>query len=463
MDASTEHQELFVILQEIIWEITFVLMTFYREYRSYRSLAYLISISDDSCIKNLRMSRNAFERLCFLLENVGGLSSNKNVQVSEQVDIFLSILAHHKKNCVVKTNFKRSGYTISMLFNNVLSALLKLHTLFLMKPMRIEDDCTNERWNVLRVLKDALTREKSFRVPDEMPNDPLEAEILEVDEEISNDPDIAFIDQVEPSQHCHWSSGKASRRGWNAAEEKALENALKDLVVMGYKADNELKSGYQYLLEQAMKQTFLRTTLGAEPHINSRIHVWRKNYGSLSTMRSRSGFSWNITTNMITVESEFVWTNYIKDRATRENAEGFPDVVQQLLNENNNVVGGNYVPTFDNEQIDEVQSMSFSQANTSGSSKNGKRKRKVVDENDDRFIDLMSLFCDKTDDKLGEIYKRIRFEHDASLSRKAVFEAIEEVASLDMEEMISVSHLFINNTKNMDLFLVFLTMAGKQW
>ncbi|KAG8388605.1 hypothetical protein BUALT_Bualt02G0142900 [Buddleja alternifolia] len=282
------------------------------------------------------------------------------------------------------------------------------------------------------------------------------------------------------------STAKASRRGWTTAEEKTLANALKDLVVMGYKADNGFKSGHQNLLEQAMKQAFPGTTLRAEPHINSRIHVWRKNYGSLSTMRSKSGFGWNSTTNTITVESEDVWTNYIKtdsnartmsykswplyndweeifgkDRATGENVEGFPDVVQQMLNENNNVVGGDYVPTFDNEQIDEVQSMSFSQANTSGSSKSEKRKRKVVDENDDRFIDLMSSFCDNTDEKLGAISRRIGFEHDSSLSRKSVFETIGQVVSLEMEEMISVSHLIVNNTKNMDLFFS-LPNSGKQ-
>ncbi|KAG8380355.1 hypothetical protein BUALT_Bualt06G0006900 [Buddleja alternifolia] len=117
-----------------------------------------------------------------------------------------------------------------------------------------------------------------------------------------------------------------------------------------------------------------------------------------------------------------------KDRATGECAEGFVDV------------------------FDKVQSMSVSNANTSGSSKSDKRKRKMVDENDDRFIDLMSSFCDKTDNRLGDISRRIGFEHDASMSRKAVLEALGEVSSLDMEAMIMVSHLIVNNTKNMDLF-----------
>ncbi|KAG8371377.1 hypothetical protein BUALT_Bualt13G0081500 [Buddleja alternifolia] len=661
MDVCTDHQQLFVVLREIISDINFILLAFYREYRALKRLrdqvaptsrtpAYtikskihkqiehlhdLISFNDETCIANLRMSRNAFGRLCYLLESVGGLCSTKNVQITEQVGIFLSILAHHKKNVVVKHDFKRSGYTISAHFNNVLTALLRLHTLFLVKPQPIEEHCTNDRWKWFqgclgaldgtyiplregsaadsRVLKDAITRANGFRIPDgnyylcdsgytngqgflapyqgvryhiqewnsqrtppqnahelfnkvhamarnviersfallkgrwsilrsnffypvkvqnriimacgllhnfirtEMPYDPLEAEIPEVDDQILDDNDVAFIGQVEPSQQwSNWrenlatnmmnrmrggiangSASKNCRRCWTVEEEKALADAMKDLVVRGYKADSGFKSGYQNLLEQAMMQAFPGTTLKAEPHINSRITVWSKNYASISTMLTRSGFGFNSTTNMITVESQEVWDNYIKvmkllngtivinirtvmlvicaskrghclgdwveifgkDRATGEGAEGFADVVQQLFTKDANLEqgkdvedGGDYVLIFNNSRFDEVESMSVSNANTSGNSKSDKRKRKLVDENDARFINLMSSFCDKTDNRLGDISRRIGFEHDASISRKAIFEAIGEVTSLDMESMIMVSQLIVKNTKNMDLF-----------
>ncbi|KAG8382410.1 hypothetical protein BUALT_Bualt05G0074400 [Buddleja alternifolia] len=552
----------------------------------------LVSLNDETCIDNLRMSRNALGRLCYKLENVGGLENTKNVTVSEQVAIFLTVLAHHKKNCIVKHDFKRSGYTISKHFNSVLSALLKLYNLFLVKPTPIEDDTTNERWkwfkgclgaldvtdiplrvaktdkpryrnrkgdvsvNVLvvcdinmnyvymlcgwegfaadsRVLRDAITRENDFRIPDdiymwvdgqycavqnriimacalphnfiriEMPVDPLEAEFPKVDDEISDDHNSTFIDQVEPSQH--WSNwreslatnmfdewrgtlmaassgrirggaanlgnGKSTRRCWTPDEEKVLANALKDLLARGYKADNGFKSGYQMLLEQAMVQAFPETNIRADPHINSRITVWRKNYATISTLQSRSGFGWNDAINRITVESEDAWNNFVKtdskarnmryktwplykdwveifgkDRATSEGAKGFADVrglkILQMLFKSNN------------PQVDECQSMSFSNANHGGSNKSSdKRKRKVVDENDDRFIDPMTSFCDKTNERLGDISRRIGFEHDASLSRKVVYEALGDLgSSLDMEGMILVSHLIVNNTKNMDLF-----------
>ncbi|KAG8363368.1 hypothetical protein BUALT_Bualt19G0015100 [Buddleja alternifolia] len=107
----------------------------------------LISFTNDACKNNLRLDRNTFGRLCFLLQNVGGLVPTRNVQIPEQVAIFLSILAHHKKNMIVKFDFKRSGHTISKQFNLVLGALLKLYPILISTPEPVQEDSTNERWN----------------------------------------------------------------------------------------------------------------------------------------------------------------------------------------------------------------------------------------------------------------------------------------------------------------------------
>ncbi|KAG8376105.1 hypothetical protein BUALT_Bualt09G0028800 [Buddleja alternifolia] len=128
-----------------------------------------------------------------------------------------------------------------------------------------------------RVLKDAITRENGFRVPDE-------AKFPEVDDDILDEHNLGFIDQAEPSQRWNnwrenlatnmfdeWrgdsvatssrrrsgasanlSTGNTSGKCWTPEEEKVLANALKDLLVRGYKADNGFKSGYQNLFERAM-------------------------------------------------------------------------------------------------------------------------------------------------------------------------------------------------------------------
>ncbi|KAG8379089.1 hypothetical protein BUALT_Bualt07G0051900 [Buddleja alternifolia] len=89
----------------------------------------VVSFNDETCVDNLKMSRNAFGCLCYILENSGGLINTKNVTIC---------------------------YTISKHFNGVLPALLELHILFLIKPTPIEDDTTNERWKWFKGCLDAL-------------------------------------------------------------------------------------------------------------------------------------------------------------------------------------------------------------------------------------------------------------------------------------------------------------------
>lgn len=57
----------------------------------------IIESEDVQCVSNLRMNRNDFARLCYLLTNVGGLVESRYARVEEKVVMFLSTLAHHKK------------------------------------------------------------------------------------------------------------------------------------------------------------------------------------------------------------------------------------------------------------------------------------------------------------------------------------------------------------------------------
>ncbi|KAL8508312.1 hypothetical protein ACS0TY_018780 [Phlomoides rotata] len=56
-----------------------------------------------------------------------------------------------------------------------------------------------------------------------------------------------------------------------------------------------------------MRKIIPQTDLLATPHINSKIHVWKKEYGALSDLLSKSGIGWNSTTSMIEIEDESVW------------------------------------------------------------------------------------------------------------------------------------------------------------
>ncbi|KAL8457176.1 hypothetical protein ACS0TY_035137 [Phlomoides rotata] len=97
------------------------------------------------------------------------------------------------------------------------------------------------------------------------------------------------------------------------------------------------------------------TNIVANPHINSKIHIWKKEYGALSDLLSKSGIGWNSTTTLIEVEDEGVWDScrwadphvkglryknspyypqwieiFGKDRATGENVVDPIDLINEL-------------------------------------------------------------------------------------------------------------------------------------
>ncbi|KAL8549233.1 hypothetical protein ACS0TY_008181 [Phlomoides rotata] len=148
--------EVLLVVEEIILEIVFMLTVFINIYRNmgqfrglnvenlrrYRMvdripqqiehMSELVETSDIDCFDNLRLNREAFNRLYVI--------------VGEQVALFLSVLSHHSKVRVVKFSFKRSGQTIHTYFHNVLRAVLKLHEVLLAKPSLVTDDCTHLSW-----------------------------------------------------------------------------------------------------------------------------------------------------------------------------------------------------------------------------------------------------------------------------------------------------------------------------
>ncbi|KAL0410863.1 UNVERIFIED_CONTAM: hypothetical protein Slati_3676000 [Sesamum latifolium] len=81
-----------------------------------------------------------------------------------------------------------------------------------------------------------------------------------------------------------------SRRTWTAREEEVLVNALKSIISSGWKCNNGFCNGYLLLLEGYMLNAFPNSDFHAEPHVNSKIHVWKKQYPTLVSMMTKSDF-----------------------------------------------------------------------------------------------------------------------------------------------------------------------------
>ncbi|KZV28056.1 hypothetical protein F511_33109 [Dorcoceras hygrometricum] len=152
-----------------------------------------------------------------------------------------------------------------------------------------------------------------------------------------------------------------TRRTWSAREEDVLITALKDVITKGWKSENGFKSGYLNLLESAMQAAIPGCTLRGNPHINSKVHVWKKTYSTLVTLLGKSGVGWNDTDNtveatdetwdsIIKMDSTFrtmrhkQWTHYPdwceifgNDRATGEHSQSFENALQDVLKLNEDV------------------------------------------------------------------------------------------------------------------------------
>ncbi|XP_028788894.1 protein ALP1-like [Neltuma alba] len=106
----------------------------------------MVSTSDVACFNLLRMNRATFDKLCYMLRDVGGLKPSKHMLIDEQVAIFVHILAHHVKNRVIQHNFGRSRETISRYFNLVLNGMMRLGNMLLKKPEPVPKDSNDDKW-----------------------------------------------------------------------------------------------------------------------------------------------------------------------------------------------------------------------------------------------------------------------------------------------------------------------------
>ncbi|KAL8456950.1 hypothetical protein ACS0TY_034975 [Phlomoides rotata] len=146
-----------------------------------------------------------------------------------------------------------------------------------------------------RVLRDAINRVNGLKVP--------KGNYYLCDNGYSN-----CMEPLGNAVKQEGERGKTTRgrRLWSKVEEDALIKCLFDIINDGWKAENGFKVGFQRELKKGMHKLLPGTDIVANPHINSKIHVW-KEYSTLSDLFSKSGIGWNSTTSMIEVDDEWVW------------------------------------------------------------------------------------------------------------------------------------------------------------
>ncbi|KAH6761949.1 hypothetical protein C2S52_019382 [Perilla frutescens var. hirtella] len=267
------------------------------------------------------------------------------------------------------------------------------------------------------------------------------------------------------------------RRSWTNREEEVLITALKDIVSKGWKCETGFRTGYLKLLERSMLKAFPSTDIRAEPHINSKLHVWKKYHGSLASMLGVSGITWNDSNKMIDAQDDawdlYVKTDsnartmrykswpfyqdwceiFVKERVIRDNAEQFADAVQELETNKGKEkeAGAEFGCVF--EGHDDENEMSVCQPQSDGTGKKqAPKKRKLSDCSSDPFVTAINVFCDRLDARFEDIARRIGFEHDVSNARREVYGALGRVPGLQVRDKLTVAKFLVNKTEDMDLF-----------
>ncbi|KZV29910.1 hypothetical protein F511_17334 [Dorcoceras hygrometricum] len=125
---------------------------------------------------------------------------------------------------------------------------------------------------------------------------------------------------MESGESCGSVVGRTKKvdktmRTWTTREEDVLIRTLKDVITKGWKSENGFRAGYLTLLESAMHAAIPGCTLRGNPHINSKVHVWKKTYSTLCTLLGKSGVGWNDTDNTVEATDE-TWDTIIKVNTT---------------------------------------------------------------------------------------------------------------------------------------------------
>ena len=108
-------------------------------------------------------------------------------------------------------------------------------------------------------------------------------------------------------------SRKGMRRTWTKDEKEALLTILEDVVARGQHCDiGSFKSGTMTIIERSLSVMCPQSGLKVNPHIESKLRKWKKQYGVVYDMLNKSGFGWNDTLKCVEVDSDEAWRSYVQ-------------------------------------------------------------------------------------------------------------------------------------------------------
>ncbi|KAL8540857.1 hypothetical protein ACS0TY_002188 [Phlomoides rotata] len=197
------------------------------------------------------------------------------------------------------------------------------------------------------------------------------------------------------------------------------------------------------------------TGIVVNPHINSKLLAWKKDYGALSNLLLKSGIGWNSTTSTLDIIDESVWDEQKMDRAIGEHAVNPIDLVNFFLrdspedesenrtkmsacaDETDGVDGDTYV----------CKSSGFGMDTTKG------KKRKGTPNEITILVDMLGEFMKNTDDSFNALSNHMGPKGDSKVARTRLNDIMKRFPCMSLQDKLKVNDELVCNTVLLDFFL----------
>ncbi|KAG6394732.1 hypothetical protein SASPL_145322 [Salvia splendens] len=282
-----------------------------------------------------------------------------------------------------------------------------------------------------------------------------------------------------------------TRRAWSGREELFLMGIMKELVAYSWKFDNGFRSGYQMKAEEAMRREFPGTDLKVNPHIQSRIHTWKKSFYALSKILDRSGVGFNVHGDYKIDVSDDQWSEIVKadgavrslrnkswpyyedwkiifgkDRANGTGAEDMLDAYNDLepiehvettgagLDFDFGLhafLGGDAGLHRDSPTV--MSDSGFSRARESPTTETSSKKRKTRDAGLEGLVEVIGKMHEATNVRLEYLGNIIGYEFDLTKAHKDVFELVSNINGIILAEVFDASDFILEKVERMDFFM----------
>ncbi|CAL9025511.1 unnamed protein product, partial [Prunus brigantina] len=262
---------------------------------------------------------------------------------------------------------------------------------------------------------------------------------------------------------------------WNIQMERSLADILREERQIGHKGDGGWKA-VAYNTAAAILSAQFDIEVSAD-NIRNRVKTWKRFYGIVSDILSQSGFNWNATKKMISVDEDNVWDEYVKshedartfrfkvianwddivdlcgkDRATGEGAETCAEAAEVMTPESdpNNIVDlESDTQGFESCQVDDVSpSSSFPK----------RRNQKPFDIPPPKKRGTTNVLADSVA-KMASSFEHFINSTTQKLDPTEVYNEVIAIPDLSPDEQLKACSWFIENEKQ---FLMLKTIPTER-